>query len=317
MATTRRKKQAAAEPTSTLFDSTIICDLRFSSFRTRRKLRNKEKGEVVKDELEEQEDVLHLSKDILESPLLREVQRRQRDARVLVSCWALPTKMLKGGMSLMPIAEAERIDQGLTKTKDAWAEAVDVFIGAYPEAKERARGKLGVLFDERDYPTSEELRAEFKFDWHWVMLDVPDKLGSISSEVFKKEQEKARAQWALAQEEVQDGLRAMLKELLDHAAERLEPERDGKRKILRTSTLENITEFLDTFAARNVANDADLDALVTDCRKVLSGVSTKGLKDSAALRNDMRKTFDTLSRQIDTGVVKRKRAISLDDEAAA
>jgi hypothetical protein len=144
----------------------------------------------------------------------------------------------------------------------------------YELAKEAAKkptveGGLGELYDEDDYPTVEELRKAFNLRWSWLQLSVPDEL---PEEVRVREVSKLKASFLEAQEEIKLALRAGFKDLVSHAIERLTPGPDGKRKVFCESTFTKFNEFFETFNARNLMEDAELEAVVEQAKEIMKGL---------------------------------------------
>jgi Flp pilus assembly CpaF family ATPase len=83
--------------------------------------------------------------------------------------------------------------------------------------------------------------------------------------------------------------------------ERLTPEAGGKQKVFRDTVVTNFNDFFETFNARNMLNDAELEAMVTQAKEVLSGVKDmKSLRDDAKLREGLVAKFAEVNTVMDT-----------------
>ena len=84
--------------------------------------------------------------------------------------------------------------------------------------------------------------------------------------------------------EIQQVMRASLRELVNHLRERLSDQADGKPLRLRESTLQKLRDFLGTFDLRNVVDDKVLKEQVDKARALLEGVSTDALRNMPLVR---------------------------------
>ena len=140
--------------------------------------------------------------------------------------------------------------------------------------------------------------ALFDLRTQYVTFDTPANLKGIKAEIFRREREKADAQWTDALAECRQLLRATMAELVGHIQERLEPGEDGKPKTFHKSMLEKLDEFLTTFAARNIADDQELGALVKQAKEALVCVDATSLRKNDALRDVVKGQFDDLKAQL-------------------
>lgn len=190
---------------------------------------------------------------------------------------------------------------------------VEDFVSVYSNKIDEAETLLGPKhFNRKDYPTAQEMRERFWFEWRWVEFNVPQ---SLPDEVFKAEKKKAEAQWADAAEMITQSLRVGFKELIDYAVGVLKVGKDGKMVGWKNSTFDNIREFIELFQIRNITNDAELEALVAAAGKVLAGVDNpQDLKREPTMRRAVDKQFKEIVKTLDTMIeVKPKRRFSFDD----
>jgi len=175
----------------------------------------------------------------------------------------------------------------------------------YPELVEGARARLRTLFDVRDYPPVETVRAAFGFSWRYITFRVPETLVAIDRAMFEREREKAAQHWAEAAAAIQALLRANMVELVAHMVERLTPNADEKQKVFKGSTVSNLSEFLRDFDARNIVDDQELAAVVARARELLDGVDPSTLRDSGEVRAAVHSGFARIQRQLDVMVTNR------------
>lgn len=169
-------------------------------------------------------------------------------------------------------------------------------------------GGLGNLYKESDYPTVDVLREMFSLEHSWLALSVPDEL---PEEVRERETKKLRESFESAQEEIRYALRAGFKEMVAHAIERLTVKDGEKPKVFRETLVTNFRAFFDTFNARNLMEDSELESLVNQAKAVVNGLPRDASEAADALRSspDIRATtvtqFAALNAQLDTLVIDK------------
>ena len=83
------------------------------------------------------------------------------------------------------------------------------------------------------------------------------------------------------------------------------PISDGKPARFHQTTVSKLVDFLDGFDFRNVTDDTELKSLVERAKSLMSGVSAKGLKTAADLRNQVRAGMDEIAVRLDTMIVRK------------
>jgi len=215
------------------------------------------------------------------------------------------------GLYLFNINSVEEVDAKLTAFKKELPKYVDAWLKVYPQKVEDALARLNDQGNRNDYPTIEEMKNRFWFEWEWVDFGVARNLPET---MRKREQAKAEKKWAESSEMIVQALRYSFKEMIDHASSLLKVKKDGTRVGFKDSSFDKITEFCETFRNRNLCNDAELENLVNTAQKVLTGVeSPQDLKTDGKLRRAVAKNFreinDTLEKMV---VIKPTRKFNFD-----
>ena len=297
-----------------LFERSICLVASFSRMGTRRKVSNSQ------IEAEADKSLLHVSKEILDSQDFRAVQKHDGETRNYLRGIALPSPMFKGGVSLIPIALVEQVDAYL---QDRIAERdmlVQTAIKAYPGLIEKAQRRLGPLFDSRDYPPVDRVKAAFNLSTQYVVFNTPGTLKAISKSIFEREQAKAEKEISEATGAIIQVLTLNFQKLIEHMVERLTPEADGKQKIFRNSLVENMDEFLTTFKARvTVAGEdrqdvVELMTLADRAREVMKNVTPDALRDSTDIRQYVSNSMAKVKESLDLMVESRSRVRRDEDE---
>ena len=212
---------------------------------------------------------------------------------------------------LLPMLAAEEADQWLEgKARELRVEAA-LIAENYTAAVEEQRTKLGPLFDITQYPTLDEVRSAFWFEWHYVQFKAPEKLESVSSAAYQSALKREGRLVAAAFDEVRLVMRESLRDLVSELTEKLRPSEDGKRKQLRSTALEDVHEFMASFAVKNLTDDAELEAMAERVRRLLHGVDVEQLRDMDALRLNLQAELQKATAELDDLVVPFRRAIRL------
>lgn len=235
---------------------------------------NSRKGDIQKVEVDADKRRLRLGKQLLVSPefdAIREYQRQTYNwciARSNPSCFKKGFYLVKKEM--VPQFE-DVLREAQAKVRD---ELVPAFQRAYPGQVDEARIALNGQFREKDYPAVDQLPGLFGLDWNWVAFAVPD---DLPEDLRKAEETKLQKKFEEAEVQIVAALREGFQTLVDHALDKLKTPPGEKPKQFKESLVTNIKDFIETFSARNLLNDRDLENLVEQARNVLTGVNPEDL----------------------------------------
>lgn len=298
------------EPTTaSVMEQSVALTLSFTRLGTKR---SASKDSI---ECEADKDMLHLGKDLLDSPELRAITSRDGFIRRWVAARALPSPLFKSGTFIIPVGLVEDVYAGLEKFKVDRDTDIDAFIATYPAKKAEAKERLKDLYNAAQYPTADVVKGAFEMKWYLIEFSTPGKVKKISKAIYEKERAKAEAEWAGATEQIRNALRVAMAELVEHMVERLAADDDGKAKTFKTSMITKFAEFADLFGKRNLTGDAELAALVEKAQKVMTGVDAAGLRSDSELKTRVAEGFAEIKATLDTMVVNRPtRAINLSED---
>jgi len=220
------------------------------------------------------------AKVLIDPECLSPVRSVLSKARTYLQKSALPFPI--NGLTLVPKETLARIDESLCGMKAEFEAEVENFISKYEGERERARENLGHLFSDSDYPIN--IRQKFRFEWRFIIMDVPGKSKILSPELYEREKGKFHALMDETRELATMALREEFAGIVRHMVKRLSGEEDGKPKRLQSSMLEKMGEFLESFGDRNLFDDDQLAELVGQAKDVVSGLSTDELRQDGNLR---------------------------------
>lgn len=265
-------------------------------------------------EVKAEKSMIHVTKELFDSEELKKIASLDGKISEYLASRCLPS-LFKRSVYLLPTDLITEVDARLTEHLTQRKELVENFCKVYDKTVIQAQTQLQDLFDPSDYPPVEVVREAFTFTWQYVQFGVSQSLKKVSAAMFEREQAKVQSQWAEANQAIQQLLRANMATLTEHMVTILTPTDDGKKKRFHKTTLSKINDFLATFDARNLTNDAELQAVVEKAKKLTEGVTPEALRSQEALRSAMQTGFAGIKEQLKGMVTDAPgRAIRFDEE---
>lgn len=182
----------------------------------------------------------------------------------------------------------------LRKYKAEFTATADKFCEDYDTHRERARLRLNTLFNDNDYPHSQDVRR--KFDMRFGVMPLPS-AGDFRVDLSEDELNDARAEIAESvNSRVQGAMLEVtekIRDALKHLHQRLDETKGGTGR-LHESALTNIEELLSRIPGLNLTNDAGLEDLRKTLATTFNGLEIKDIKKDDALRNDVMRQTDEI-----------------------
>lgn len=227
-----------------------------------------------------------------------------KDYTALIRAWwvsvTLPWFDGKGGPRAVNALAVTDIDAELgAKARQYWA-LVDEFMPVYPNIRAQRQFEMGALFDDRQFPSPDELRRKFGFARAWYSLPNSDDI-RVMEGVDAKELERIATQAAESE-------RARLANAMETAAQRLHKVVQSMHETMATpigekgakfndSKLENILAVAELIPTLNLTNDPKLTALAKEAKK-LALKSPGELREDAVKRANAAKEAETLAAKL-------------------
>ena len=211
----------------------------------------------------------------------------------------------EGGIRLIRQDRVEEFDTQMQEFQAELTEAVTTLDRHYAELKSAARDRLGTLFNESDYPAS--LDGLFSIAWDFPSVEPPNYLQQLNPELYEQECQRMQHRFDEAIRLAEEAFIGELAKLVSHLTERLSGSEDGKPKIFRDSAVENLGEFFEQFKSLNVHSSEQLDNLVADAQRIVSGVEPQALRDSGMLRQHVTTELSRVQSVLDGLLVDRPR----------
>jgi hypothetical protein len=284
-------------------------------------------------------DITH-SLDLIDTraSVVKAIEQRAEKFRTWIKGRALPSDLLPHGVYMVPLGLVEPVVQRVEVEHAERTTLVEAMLAQYDQLKDEAKKRaehtvktmtekyqldaaqaadlLETLCDEGQYPLPSEIRQRFGVSLRYYDCGVPQQLAKVNSALHEAAIAQFNQDVAAMYDEVKEALRVSFGQLIGHLVERLTPVPDGgKAKALRSNMLEGLTDFFNTFEARNLVNDYELQQLVQKARQVMHGVSVDDLKQQPALRDQIKTQMDKLAGMVDQSLkVKAKRRIVFSDD---
>ena len=151
--------------------------------------------------------------------------------------------------------------------------------------------------------------------YRWLSFNISAALKNVNKDLFTREKQRVEAQWEEAADDIRVSLREGLAGLVNHLVEQLKPGEEGKRKQLTSASLEKLNTFLNTFEARNLTNDSELQVLADQARELMKDATIKNIKKDTTFRATLQANLEEVKAGLETMVAGAKtRKISFDDE---
>jgi hypothetical protein len=270
----------------------VLLNLRTSMFGVNRVLADHDY------EVEADKAMTRASKRILDCPEYEFLTKLKRSIHATLKAVALPGNILRPGIYPISVPMVEQTEKLLEDFAVRWQVGV-MGLGQVWDLRSREVAEpLGALYDEGDYPSWEKVSRSFSVRWSYVEVTTPKILQAVSPRLYQRERAKGAEEWAAMLAEIRDGLRFAFKELVDALVDKLTPAPDGTRKKL--VGVDRLIEFVNTFTAKNVADDAELLSLVQDVRGLLSGQDATQLRKDQGLREVVKERMESVKVVLDT-----------------
>ena len=156
-----------------------------------------------------------------------------------------------------------------------------------------------------DYPSS--LADAFAVEWDFPSVDPPDYLRRLTPEVYAEQARRVEQRFDEAVQLAESAFVEEFDRLVNHLAERLAADDDGRPKIFRDSAVANMSEFFGRFRELNIRSNADLDELVDRCEGLMQGVQPQALRDNDGLRRSLSTNLASVQSSLDQLIVDRPR----------
>lgn len=282
---------------TTLFDKTICLKVQFRAPGTRRH------GDLTDIDTDAQKTELALSKRIFDSETYQLNRRIRNQVKKWLERRSVPSP-LSNGTYLIPVQLIDDVKRKLDEVRVEYDASADKFVEEYPALIDVWREKLGSQFNADDYPSPREMRRRFAMECMILNFSParPDEIDQ-SAEIES------------AVNEIKAALRYGLLELVQRLSGMLEEGKDGKKKRISSSSVDQFNEWMELLPARLVVDDEELKAVADRARKLMTGKSVDDLRDIEKVRSQTKTGLMKIAQRLEKLVRDvPSRAFGFDDE---
>ncbi len=225
-----------------------------------------------------------VNKSILKKEVTKDIQKVSNSIRTYHYKMTMPYN--DGGQRILPIGNHAAYTKEINKLQQEFRDAVDTLLQNYSKAKEEAKGFLGALYKEEDYPDIDIIADKFavKISFSPVPdINTLDKLAGISPDDVEfikkqvKEMEKIRTENAMKD----------LWERLHTAVSSMAKNLGQKDKIFRNSLIDNLVGLTDLLPVMNVTGDPNLEKMRKEVEAKLCSYDAKELRENKQARKEV------------------------------
>ena len=303
-----RSRRAAAStsqtPAERLRDTTAALRVSFTWFGTRKTLTPEQKSQAA-ESFGAEGQFLSAGKKLLDTkhPAFRTLGGVKH---AIVSYWrGVSLPFPEPGIRLIRQTDIGSVTMQLTTLRQELVDAVQQLDQHFEAMKATARERLGSLFNPTDYPDS--LRSLFDVTWDFPNVEPPSYLQQLSPDLYRQESQRVSARFDEAVQLAEAAFIEEMSRLVSHLSERISGSEDGQPRVFRDSAIENIREFFQRFRELNVHSSEQLDQLVEQSQRILSGVEPQALRDTAPLRQRVAGELSVVQSVLDGLMVDRPR----------
>jgi len=198
------------------------------------------------------------------------------------------------GPRLLPTAKFFAYQKQFTLLQAEFDRMVQAFLSAYDWEIMQSQAKLGDLFDVREYPNVDDLRAKFAFKLNYLPVpEAGDWRLDIANDAQKALKDQYQAhynqQLDLAMRDIWQRLYDTLSVLSRQLSDQTE---DGKTPKMYQSVFDRALEVIDLMDTCNLTGDMNMQLLQRRLRSAFNGVTLEAVKDDSHLRRETKQAID-------------------------
>ena len=264
-----------------LREETLACRVRVWKMGTRRALTTEQK-EGLAEAYHANVKALSASKRLLDTkhPAYKRVRGILANAKGYWKGVSVPYP--EPGVRLIRRSRVTQFTEQLAHYRGGLEDALIDLAACYEELRGRAMNDLGDLFSPADYPS--RIDHEFALDWDFPSIAPPEYLKDIHPELYAQEQARIQGRFEESVRLAEESFILQFHDLVARMAERLRGDVDGKAKVIRTSTVENLKGFFEQFRDLDIGSSGQLAALVDQAEALMGGQDVEGLRVDGELR---------------------------------
>jgi len=186
------------------------------------------------------------------------------------------------GWQLLPTANYMGTITEWRKHKAEWEALVEDFLDHYEEDREVAKRVLGDLYDEKDYPDPQQVRAKFLIDLTMTPVPTSDFRVEVSQHEHDRIAQEIEERVASASQQAMQEVWQRLYDRVEHITEKL----SDHTSIFRDSMIENARELCELLPKLNFMDDPNLESMRQEVEAKLARNHPDSLRNDPNLRRE-------------------------------
>ena len=204
------------------------------------------------------------------------------------------------GPRVLPVTLYAKYAETMRGFRQAFAAAVEQFVGLYPDYVEQAERRMNGLFKATDYPHVSQIGNKFDFDVSVMPMPTADdfRVALADDEAAAIRADVERRMEGVLKTGTQDSAARIL-EVVGRMSERLKgykpaTERAKAENVFRDSLVANVSDLVELLPAFNMTGDAKFDELIARMKKDLCSYDAETLRSDDNIRDAVASRADAI-----------------------
>jgi len=193
----------------------------------------------------------------------------------------------------------ELIDQFTKSMREIQSELQEAAIELnerFPEILDEGKRRRGDAYHREDYP--DNLLHSFSITYSFPSVECASELRKLNPQLWVAECQRVREDLDEALHRAESEYLGQLDEVIGFLVEKLEPNADGSKKMMRESSLTNIADIVETFKKVNLGSRKSVQALTTNLERVTGSTTIELLRKSEAARANIQAKLQTVRNEV-------------------
>lgn len=281
--------------TPSISSACVLVELSISAW-TGRKLDKKQSTEVALRN-NAASGMANVHKKLMgDCPKLVAVQKYAANSRT--ANYSLTEPWSNSGLAVLPSSRLFTYNERMTMHQGEYKTLVSDFLEDYSWEIAQAQIKLGNMFDQNDYPSTESLRSKFKFEINY--MPMPE-VGDFRVDVGIEAKELLTTHYSSFYEKqvksMMDGVWNKVYKALSNMSDRLGYS-DDKKNGFKDTLVSNVIEVIDALEVFNMTNDTQMSAMKAKLEDAMRGITPDDLRSDDYVRGMTKSKVDDIIKSL-------------------
>lgn len=212
------------------------------------------------------------------------------------------------GVRLLPTDNWLDFTEMMATHRNRWDNLVREFLNEYQNHRSTAMTRLGLLFDEKDYPNIHDVQDKFGLVTRWNPLPKSDDFRLTLNSEDMEELE------ADLEDRVQTAVLEANRDLYNRLAEklgRISKQLGNPDALLRDSLISNVKDLCKLIPNLNVTGDQDLEAIRQQVLNDIASVDMDDIRGDDDIRDRTRSAADDILRKMGINPVAQPETVEV------